>query len=148
MGDPPLYVTFSVRLSIRPSVCPSITSCNSWTVHGMVMFFVSLIENDYSRCFFHFLKILICWAKNGIKGQKCPKFRKKLVCTVSEEAHMLWLWFLVHWCKMKISPGNFLKCYLTKSDDRKVKMFKAKKKLSCFRLSARVKIFLSWPGRS
>ena len=36
-----------------------------------------LMQNDnILRQFVHFLKILIFWAKNGVKGQKWPEFRK------------------------------------------------------------------------
>ena len=64
-----------------------------------------------SRYFFHFFKILLLWfvrererikkAKNGQKWQKIlPHF-------VSQELHLMWLWFLVLMCKMMISPANF-----------------------------------------
>ena len=45
--------------------------------------------------FLHFSKILIFLAKNGLKEQKWPKIGKKLVRTLSEEQHVIWLWFLV-----------------------------------------------------
>ena len=45
--------------------------------------------------FFHFLKILIFWVKNGVKEQKWPKIGKKLVHTLSDEQHEIWLRFLV-----------------------------------------------------
>ena len=45
--------------------------------------------------FFHFLKNFIFWAKNRVKEQKWSKIGKKLVRTLSEEQHVIWLWFLV-----------------------------------------------------
>ena len=45
--------------------------------------------------FFHFSKTLIFWAKNGVNEQKWPKIGKKLVRTLSEKQHVIWLWFLV-----------------------------------------------------
>ena len=38
-------------------------------------------------------------AKNG------PKWQKILSHSVSQELHLIWLWFLVHMCKMMISPA-------------------------------------------
>ena len=46
--------------------------------------------------FFHFPKILNFWAKNGVKEQNWTKIGKKLVRTLSEEQHMIWLRFLVY----------------------------------------------------
>ena len=39
--------------------------------------------------FFHFLKILIFWANNGVKEQKWPKIGKKLNRTLSEEEYVI-----------------------------------------------------------
>ena len=41
------------------------------------------------RVFFHFLKILIFWANNGVKEQKWPKIGKKLNRTLSEEEYVM-----------------------------------------------------------
>ena len=41
------------------------------------------------EAFFHFLKILIFWAKNGVKEQKWPKIGKKLNRTLSEEEYVI-----------------------------------------------------------
>ena len=62
----------------------------------------------YRGIFFIFRKLWLWWATNVVKGQKRPKMGKKLVCTLSKEIQVIWLWFLVHTCKMIISPGSFL----------------------------------------
>ena len=44
-----------------------------------------------------------------LKGQKMTQNDKKfcLPHSVSQEPYIIWLWFLVHMCKMMISPANF-----------------------------------------
>ena len=45
-----------------------------------------------------------------VKGQKMAQTdNKKFVCChyVSQKLYIIWLWFLVHICKMMISPANF-----------------------------------------
>ena len=61
------------------------------------------------RNFFHFFKILIFWIHRGIKGQKMGQNGKKLclLCSISQEPHIIWLSFMVQMCKMVISPGVF-----------------------------------------
>ena len=61
-----------------------------------------MISHDVS---FQFFKILIVQVVGGVKGQKmfkkfCPSY------LVSQELYIVWLWFLVHICKM-ISPALF-----------------------------------------
>ena len=51
--------------------------------------------------FFHFLKNFIFWAKNRVKEQKWSKIGKKLVRTLSEEQHVVWLWFLVFLVRLR-----------------------------------------------
>ena len=43
----------------------------------------------------------------GVKGQKMDQNDKKfcLSHSVSQEPYLVWLWFLVHMCKMMISPA-------------------------------------------
>ena len=60
--------------------------------------------------FFHFFKILIFWIVRGIKGQKWPKMTKNdvhLSMYTPQELYVIWLWFLVHMCKIMISPTSF-----------------------------------------
>ena len=40
----------------------------------------------------------------GFKRQKWPKILSHFV---SQELYLIWLWFLVHMCKIMISPANF-----------------------------------------
>ena len=44
-----------------------------------------------------------------VKGYsiKWPKMTKKLSQSISQELYLIWLWFLVHMCKMMISPAIF-----------------------------------------
>ena len=62
-----------------------------------------------SSAFFHFFKILIFWVCMGVKGQKTVHNDKTfcLLHSISQETYIIWLWFLVHMCKMTISPANF-----------------------------------------
>jgi len=90
---------------ISHRACPH---CISGTTHAVVVIFGTLIQNyNTSRYFFHFLEILILWAKNGVKGQKWPKSWIELVRTVSEELHMLGWWFLIHLWKIIICSVFF-----------------------------------------
>ena len=43
----------------------------------MIMIFGALVLNDdISRCFFHFFEILIFWTVRGVKGQKIAQNEK------------------------------------------------------------------------
>ena len=59
--------------------------------------------------FFQFFKILIFRAVRGVKGQKSVQNDKKFwpSCFISQEPYIIWLSFLVHFCKMIISPDFF-----------------------------------------
>ena len=50
------------------------------------------------RGFFHFFKILIFWVVSGVKVQKMAQNDKKLCLlhSISQEAYIIWSWFLVH----------------------------------------------------
>ena len=68
-----------------------------------------LLHNDISWCFFHFFKILtfcvVWWAKRQKMAQN-----DKIFCpsqSVSQEPNLIWLWFLVHKCKIMISLAFF-----------------------------------------
>ena len=59
--------------------------------------------------FFHFLKILIFLVVSGVKGQKMA-LNDKNVCpshSISHEPYLIWLWFLVHICKIIVSSNFF-----------------------------------------
>ena len=53
---------------------------------------------------------MIFWVHRAIKGQKTVQNDKKfcLSCSMSQEPYIIWLWFLVHICKMMISQAKFL----------------------------------------
>ena len=60
--------------------------------------------------FIRFFKLLILWV---VKGKKCktakngPKWEKIMSHSVSQESYMVWFWFMVLVCKMKIYPWGF-----------------------------------------
>ena len=61
----------------------------------------------YGMLFFIFFKILIFWVVREIKGQKMVQNDKKFCLLISQEPYIIWLSFMVHFCKMIISPGVF-----------------------------------------
>ena len=77
----------------------------------MIMIFGTLVLNDdISRIFFFFFEIFIFQAVMGVKGQKIAQNEKEqlhLSHAISQEQYSIWSWFLVHLCKMMISPGAF-----------------------------------------
>ena len=66
-----------------------------------------MVQND--RHVFHFFKILIFWVFREVKGQNIVQNEKKIcrLHTLSQEPYIIWLSFLVHNCKMMVSPGIF-----------------------------------------
>ena len=64
---------------------------------------------------FHFFKLsffgLLGREKGrGLKGQKISQNEKQQLhtsCAISQEQYSIWSWFLVHFCKMMVSPGDF-----------------------------------------
>ena len=48
---------------------------------------------------------LLGWVKGQKMGQNNKKF--SLPHSVSQEPYLIWLWFLMHICKMMISPAFF-----------------------------------------
>ena len=64
--------------------------CNLW---------YTCVWNDVSKCSFTFSKFWIFWVVKGVKS--C------LSCSISQEPYIIWLSFMVHMCKMTISPGWF-----------------------------------------
>ena len=117
MGHPHLYVIFSLRLSVHPSVRLSVAHHTSETVLHLIIIFGTHVPNDdISKHFFHFLEIFIFWAIRGENGKKnSPKWK---VTITSVTRHIsgtvsMWSWFLVQLCKMMISPGVFFIFYET-----------------------------------
>ena len=58
---------------------------------------------------FHFFKILIFWVVRAVKSQKMVQNVKKLCLSrlICQEPYIIWLSFMLHLCKMMISPGIF-----------------------------------------
>ena len=81
----------------------------------MIIIFGKLLYNDHIlRYFCEFFKILIfdflgCWGGGGVKWQKMAQKKKKIcpACFISQEPYILWLSFMLHLCKMIISPGSY-----------------------------------------
>ena len=61
---------------------------------------------------FHLFKILIFWVvrRGGLWVVKAKNGPKWLSHSVSQELYLIWLWFLVHMCKIMIYPELFSIC--------------------------------------
>ena len=67
------------------------------------------IKDNISRHFFYFFKILISRTIRWVKGKKMVQITKNdTSCSISQEPYIIWLSFIVHMCKMMISPVIFL----------------------------------------
>ena len=68
-------------------------TCEKWYLH----IFFSCFQNFYFLVF------------SGVKGQKMAQNDKKLclLCFISQEPYIIWLWFMAHLCKMIISSRIF-----------------------------------------
>ena len=83
--------------------------------YPMILIYGTLVWNDdITRSFFYFFKILIFWVFrggvcDGVKGQKTILSEKKfcLSHSICLEPYIIWFSFMVHMCKMIISPGVF-----------------------------------------
>ena len=83
VGHPPLYVTFSICLSIHLSVCLyfclSVVHHISGTVHHVIIIFGTRVPNDnISRHFFIFSKFWFSEFLEGKKAKNRPKWQKIL----------------------------------------------------------------------
>ena len=76
------FISTTLLLNLRNISDPQIYSTPTFIRHLRVCKMVISLG-----AFFHFSKILIFWAKYGVKEQKWPKTGKKLACTLSEEQH-------------------------------------------------------------
>ena len=86
----------------------------SGSIHHVIVIFGAHVSNDdISRYFFYFSKILIFLVVSGggggVKWQKMAQNVKTFCVShfVSQELYLIWLWVLVHLCKMRISPATF-----------------------------------------
>ena len=88
---------------LKISVCRTLYFRNhiSYYLHWWWTFlYKRIIPPDISLIFFKILIIRILWGE--VKGQKMSRNDKKfsLSHAVSQEPYIIWLWFLVHMCKM------------------------------------------------
>ena len=70
----------------------SVTLHISETIHDMIIIYGTLMENDnISRSFFLFFKILIFWVVRGVKRQNMAQNEKKLClsCSISQEPYII-----------------------------------------------------------
>ena len=70
----------------------SVTLHISGTMHHMIIIYGTLMENDnISRSFFLFFKILIFWVVRGVKWQNMAQNEKKLClsCSISQEPYII-----------------------------------------------------------
>ena len=67
------------------------------------------VKGYYLQVFVIFFQILIFRVVSGVKGQKLAQNDKNfcLSHSISQEAYIIWSWFLVHMCKMMTSPYAF-----------------------------------------
>ena len=79
--------------------------CNIWS-----WFLVLLCKMMISPAFyFHCFEIFIFWAVRVVKGKSIAQneWQLHLSRATSLEQYSGWSWFLLHLCKMMISPGVF-----------------------------------------
>ena len=107
-----LYVTSSIHVWIRLSVHPLQTITQEPSVYCNHNFQYTYVKWWYLMPFFiFFFSIWVFWAVKGVKGKKIAQNEKcKLHPShaISEEQYSIWSWFLVHFCKMIISPDIFV----------------------------------------
>ena len=86
----------------------SVTLHISGTIHHDSHLWYTCVK-WYLQAFFHFFKILIFQVFRVVKVQKIVQNDKKFCpsCSISQELYIIWLLFMVHMCKMILSPGNF-----------------------------------------
>ena len=76
-----------------PFVCLSVCRAQLWFLVHLCKWYVQAFF------FLYFFKILIFWVI-GVKGQKMAQNDRKLCLShsISQEAYIVWSWFLVHMC--------------------------------------------------
>ena len=96
----------------------SVQAIHIWvSIHHMILFFCcTSLKWWHLQMLFYFFKILLFWVVRveGVKkGKNGPKWQKIMSHFVSQELYHMWLWLLVHICKMMISPANFFIFFLS-----------------------------------
>ena len=82
----------------------------SGAIHHMIfMYGTHVLKDNISRFFYFFSQISIFGVNSVVKGQKMAQNDKKvcLLHSISQEAYIIWLWFLAHMCKIMIYPAFF-----------------------------------------
>ena len=90
----------------------SLQALRIWvSMHYMILFFccTSLKWWHLQMFFSFFLNFgFVGCQEGGVKKAKNgPKWQKVLSHFVSQELYLIWLWFLVHMCKIMIHPPSF-----------------------------------------
>ena len=89
----------------------SVQTLHIWvSIHHMIMFFCCTSLKWWFFVFFIFFLIAILWVVRREEVKKVkngPEWQKVMSHFISQELYLIWLWFLVHICKMVISPTNF-----------------------------------------
>ena len=89
----------------------SVMTCISGTLHHIIFIFGTHLKKDnITRHLLHFLQILIFGVNSWEKSIKNDPNDKKLCLShsISQEAYIIWSWFLVHMYKMMTSADAFL----------------------------------------
>ena len=81
-------------------------------IHHMIFIYAFMVQMIIypGVFFFHFIKILILRVFRERGGSKGKKIIHKKLCPlhlVSKEPYIIWFSFVVHKCKLMISPGFF-----------------------------------------
>ena len=91
---------------LRPSTCgPPYLRNRTSSNHN---FWCTCVKRWYLQAFFLFF--LKFWAVSGVNGEKIAQNEKQQLnvsCAISQGQYSIWSWFLIHLCKMMISPGTF-----------------------------------------
>ena len=88
----------------------SVTLSISGTIHHWIVIYGTQVSNDnVPGCFFQFFNILIFQVVRELKWEKTVQNDKKFCpsCFIYQEPYIIWLSFMVHMCKMIISPDLF-----------------------------------------
>ena len=100
----------SMRLSVQPSVCctPCLRKCTS-SNHD---FWYTCVKWWYLQAlfsfFFFFFSFTFLGCLGGKRAKSSPKLKIQLHLShaISQEQYSILSWFLVHLCKMMVSPGS------------------------------------------
>ena len=108
VGNPPLYLTFSIYPSVHRSICraPHLRIRTS-SDHD---FWYTCVKWWYLQMFFfpRFSKFWFLGLLGGKRAKNGPKWQKIISRSISQEPYIILLSFIVHMCKMIISPEAFL----------------------------------------